>query len=614
MRRSLGAALVLLTALTSLTPAAVAAPPDPVRIMIVGDSVVQGSAGDWTWRYRLHQMLDAAGVDVDFVGPHTDVFDNVSGELGSQAYADPAFDDREHAARWGATLSEPADSMASLVEEFDPDVVVEARGFNDLGWMGLPAEEVDDLVSDEIAEARAAAPEVDFVVAALPQDWSEEIGSYNASLPALAAGLSGPDSSVVVSDTGHGFEEYVDTWDPAHLAATGEVKMAAGVAEALAELGIGTGAGTLPVVRNGHWGGATLAVAPGERKAALTWSGPPGAREELVWTRDLTACADWIRLPVALEGTSWEATGLVPGHRYDFRLQAAKGTAISDGFSNVVGVVVAGSDPWPRQACAPTTVVATPGLNRLTVDWAPVSTATSYDVIWTSDVPGDNGARSVAGGPVVLGGLVGGRVYRVSVAARNAAPGSGAAVVTQGTPTAPAPEPMGRPSRVVVAPGSHRLDVTWSPAAGATAYDVTWAGRKLHLRGQAAVSGPAVAITNVLAGERYDVTITPLNAAGSGPAVTVVGVPRGPEVAAPTQLRARQTGAHRALLTWRHRPAASSYSVQVRRRGRWEPVRTVVATALVVRGLPRGVASFRVRPWHQLVAGRWSHEVRVRMR
>jgi hypothetical protein len=54
--------------------------------------------------------------------------------------------------------------------------------------------------------------------------------------------------------------------------------------------------------------------------------------------------------------------------------------------------------------------------------------------------------------------------------------------------------------------------------------------------------------------------------------------------------------------------------VEVRRRGRWEPVRAVVATALVVRGLPRGVATFRVRPWHQLVAGRWSDEVRVRLR
>jgi len=596
-------ALALLCALVGLPTAAVSAAPEPVRILVLGDSVAQGSAGDWTWRYRLHQMLDASGAVVDFVGPRDDVFEN------SDAYADPAFDDREHAARWGMKLAFPDDSIESLMERYEPDVVIETRGINDFAWLESSPEQVEDLVADEVAAAREVDDTVDFVVARLPQRWVGGVEAYNQALPKLAAELSQDDSTVVAADTGHGFQEYVDTWDPAHLAATGEVKMAAGVANALAELGVGTGAGALPVVRNGHWANATLAVEAGDGKAELSWVAPPGAPEQYVWSRDLTACADWARLPYTLVGTSWDFP-VTPGHRYDFRLQAAKGSAINDDFSNVVDVVVSGpADPWARQACAPTKVKATPGPDRLTVDWVAVPTASSYDVTWTSDVPGDTGTRTVSGGPVALNGLVGGREYRVSVTARNDA-GTGAAAVVTGTPLTALP---GRPGRVVVKPGSHRLNLTWAPVPGATAYDVTWVGQRLGLRGSAVVTSPAAAIAHVLAGEPYDVTVTARNVGGSGPVATTVGVPRGPKVPAPAGLRAEQIGARRAQLTWRSRSAASSYSVEVRRHGRWAPVRTVVALSTVVGGLPRGVATFRVRSWHQFVPGAWSKVVRVRM-
>src|SRR4051812_44324765 len=118
MRRSLGAALALaaaLTSLTSLSPtAATAGPTGPVRIMIIGDSVAQGSAGDWTWRYRVWKALTDAGVSFDLVGPRNDLFDNTTYEFGSQAYADPDFD-RDHAALWGTALAFPYATMTDLV-------------------------------------------------------------------------------------------------------------------------------------------------------------------------------------------------------------------------------------------------------------------------------------------------------------------------------------------------------------------------------------------------------------------------------------------------------------------------------------------------------------------
>src|SRR5262245_42446727 len=71
------------------TPARAA---DPVRILLVGDSMTQGSSGDWTWRYRLWQHLSEHGVSFDLVGPRTDLWEYVEAHDGSQAYIDPNFD------------------------------------------------------------------------------------------------------------------------------------------------------------------------------------------------------------------------------------------------------------------------------------------------------------------------------------------------------------------------------------------------------------------------------------------------------------------------------------------------------------------------------------------
>src|SRR4051794_25245911 len=73
------------------------------RIMIVGDSITQGSAGDITWRYRLSKHLQATPGVVDLVGDRTWLYDNITGQQGSTAYVDPNFD-QDHHAIWGRML------------------------------------------------------------------------------------------------------------------------------------------------------------------------------------------------------------------------------------------------------------------------------------------------------------------------------------------------------------------------------------------------------------------------------------------------------------------------------------------------------------------------------
>ncbi|GAB3783795.1 GDSL-type esterase/lipase family protein [Nocardioides ungokensis] len=308
-----------------------------VRILLVGDSVTQGSSGDWTWRYRLWQHLVSSGVRVDLVGPYEDLFDNVTSTQGSDAYLDPVFD-RDHAARWGMAFGDESPPVGDLVRRYHPDVVVEMLGVNDLGWRHAPPAAVDELARRFVADARAGDPGVDVVLGEVAQTWVPGAPEYDASLPALAADLTTGASRVVAAAPAAPLVQGVDTYDAAHPTATGEVKLAAGVGDALSVLGIGPHSPwPLPVVPNGPRVPATLTASPGDGEVMLSWQSPPGATAEYVWIRDATTGEAWTRLPDPVTGTSWTSGGLTNGDSYEFRLQAEKGSvAAEDLYSDVV--------------------------------------------------------------------------------------------------------------------------------------------------------------------------------------------------------------------------------------------------------------------------------------
>ena len=99
-----------------------AAPAGPV-FMLVGDSITQGRAGDFTWRYRLHTHLAAtmtpAGSRVEFAGPRRDLYDLADHRHGNQDYADAKFDP-DHNAIWGRLLADARAGIAADVAEFRP--------------------------------------------------------------------------------------------------------------------------------------------------------------------------------------------------------------------------------------------------------------------------------------------------------------------------------------------------------------------------------------------------------------------------------------------------------------------------------------------------------------
>lgn len=236
----------LIATLTAAVTAAmlVAAPAqadDPVRVLILGDSVTHASNGEYSWRYFAWKGLEQAGSEVDFVGPHQGSF--IEGDTWGGTYADPAFD-TDHAARWGLSLlemlaypGEEAPTIGALVAEHNPDVIVEHFGVIDLAWFHLTVDEMAAQVRRFVTDARAVKPDVDVVLASVPQTWIPQAPAYNAALPGIAAELS-TDASRVVATPVADFTEGVDTIDSSHPSTVGQQKLAAAVTVAFDALGL----------------------------------------------------------------------------------------------------------------------------------------------------------------------------------------------------------------------------------------------------------------------------------------------------------------------------------------------------------------------------------------
>ncbi|HEY0889322.1 MAG TPA: GDSL-type esterase/lipase family protein [Nocardioides sp.] len=213
---------------------------EPTRVLIVGDSVTQGSNGDFTWRYFAWQELAGAGRGVDFVGPYTGTHSgDQPGQVWGGSYADAGFD-QDHAARWGKAMweqawwpSEQAPSIAELMTG-GADVVVLALGVNDLRFSGGDVASLRADTVEVVRQIRAVDPSAGVVLGAVPQSWVAGVNAWNAALPGLAAELATGESTVVATNPA-GWTQ-ADTTDNLHPNTVGQQKLATTFVQALTAL------------------------------------------------------------------------------------------------------------------------------------------------------------------------------------------------------------------------------------------------------------------------------------------------------------------------------------------------------------------------------------------
>lgn len=372
-------------ALTTTAPPAAAVP--SYRILIAGDSITQGSSGDYTWRYRLwNKLATTAPGNVAFVGTRTDVFDVVNNTYGSTHYA-ANFAAKAHVAKWGDSFTQELGQIGGQVAATNANVLVVALGSNDLAYLTSPQETINNL-STYINQARAAAPGIDIVVTEVVNRWNfwtntseitTETNQYASLLHTFAAQANTANERVVVASTRNGWNPIDHTWDGTHPNPTGEALIAQRVSEALAQIGIGTTAPNIAVAKTWDVVGPTPTVTPGTEKATLGWSRvATGATGMHIDMKLVNTGEDWHRLPVPASGNGWTVDILAASGTYDFRIAPSKGKLTGVPGNSTRTTV--GSLPLPTVAEMNTSAVGagTSGSQAVAASWPASQNATSY--------------------------------------------------------------------------------------------------------------------------------------------------------------------------------------------------------------------------------------------
>jgi hypothetical protein len=319
--------------------------------MIVGDSITKGSSGDYTWQYRLYEHLRADGVSPQMVGPYSSLFNNVTSVDGDCSYADPKFE-RANDAQWGMTLFAEKAAIRAKVARYRPSYLLVLLGLDDIFWFGKSQPAMAANLRSFIAAARAARPRIRIVLGLVPPDIHQQanpafhasIATYNYTISTTAARLSTAASPIAVARDGTGIHVAADLWDGTHPNANGEVKIAAGFADALAsKFHLGRAYPTpFPVLPTGPLTHPQLTVAPSSAagQAALSWTLAPGASGYYVYLADVTrgdTTFTKLAWPLSPTQNPWTVSLLISGDSYAFKLQACKG-ADCGAFSNVATV------------------------------------------------------------------------------------------------------------------------------------------------------------------------------------------------------------------------------------------------------------------------------------
>ncbi|MFI2777994.1 GDSL-type esterase/lipase family protein [Streptomyces sp. ALB3] len=215
-----------------------------MRFLFVGDSMTVGRAGDFTWRYRMWQHLEATvgGGGYTITGPRTELYDTEANAPLSTAYGDEAFpaSARRHLAGWGEGWLHMAPVIADTVAATRADILLVSLGLIDLGFYTDSAQTAANARAF-ITAARTANPRIRLVLlpvipnirAESDAPFAAECARFNTLLAHAVADLDTPSSPVLLASPPVGYDIHTDTYDGTHPGPTGEHRLAGAFADAM---------------------------------------------------------------------------------------------------------------------------------------------------------------------------------------------------------------------------------------------------------------------------------------------------------------------------------------------------------------------------------------------
>ncbi|MET9291109.1 GDSL-type esterase/lipase family protein [Streptomyces sp. NPDC003077] len=226
-----------------------------MRILFVGDSMTIGSAGDFTWRYRMWSHLNRTyGGPYRIVGPRDALYAPHADAAVSYDYADAAFPEaaRRHLAGWGEGWLHMAPLIGDAVREHRADTLLVSLGLIDLGFY-TNAEQTAENVRRFVTAAREGnarvravlMPVIPNIRAWTDEPFGAECARFNELLAKTVADLDTASSPLLLASPPPDYDLDRDTYDGTHPSPSGEHRIAAAFADALHQ-GWGVGGPYLP--------------------------------------------------------------------------------------------------------------------------------------------------------------------------------------------------------------------------------------------------------------------------------------------------------------------------------------------------------------------------------
>lgn len=303
-----------------------------------------------------------------------------------------------------------------------------------------------------------------------------------------------------------------------------------------------------------------LTATAGDKQISLKWNAVTGATGYDVFRGTTSNGESSAPVATGLASPAFVDMGLTDGTTYFYRVAALNGTLIGNKSDEVSAKPAAPALP------APTGLTATAGDKQVSLAWAAVTGATSYNVYRGTSSNGESStpvATGLSTPSFVNTGLTDGTTYFFEVAAVNGTQVGAKSAEVSAKPVAPPPLPA--PTGLTATAGDKQVSLTWNAVTGATSYNVyrgTSSNGESSTPVATGLTTPSFVNTGLTDGTTYFFEVAAVNgtAVGDKSAEASAKPAPPPPPPAPTGLTAT-AGNQQVTLTWTAVTGATSYNV-----------------------------------------------------